>query len=267
MSYKRKQIQKKREITVLFVIAELASWKTESLYVAMLGHERFRPILGVTTSMEVKGSKSLLISYIKGKGYSYVDLDQHSKSINQINPDIIFYYKPYDGSYPRCHIFKKHLKSVPCFVHYAFTSMNTIQHTYYPICSYSLYHFVENGIVKDCLVKLVGKRRSKNIRITGIPMQDSLCSPSIYHADPWNKQSLNKKRIIYAPHHSFKGTNGKGIEYATFLDFGRFMLEMAEKYKKQVFFAFKPHPTLYPKLLKLWGQQKTDDYYEKWTKP
>ena len=44
--YKANKIREKKEIRVLFVLAELGSWKTEELYIRMLSHNRFQPILG-----------------------------------------------------------------------------------------------------------------------------------------------------------------------------------------------------------------------------
>ena len=80
--------------------------------------------------------------------------------------------------------------------------------------------------------------------------------------NPWKNNS--RKKIIYAPHHSIPGTNGNFIEYSTFLTFGEYMLELARKYKESTQRAFKPHPTLYPKLLKIWGKERTDSYYNTW---
>ena len=48
------------------------------------------------------------------------------------------------------------------------------------------------------------------------------------------------------------------------MEFGEFILDIAEKFKENVYLAFKPQPTLYPKLLKIWGKEKTDAYYQKW---
>ena len=42
------------------------------------------------------------------------------------------------------------------------------------------------------------------------------------------------------------------------------MIEIALLYKDKVQIAFKPHPLLKEKLIKLWGAQATDDYYRKW---
>ncbi|WP_158278244.1 MULTISPECIES: CDP-glycerol glycerophosphotransferase family protein [unclassified Fibrobacter] len=262
VTYKAKKIRKKNKIRVLFILAELGSWKTEALFKAMLKHPRFEAILGVTTSQEVPGSKQPLIDYIKSKGYDYIDLDNGKNVIEQINPDIKFYYKPYSGSYPISIGFKKHLRSLTCHIHYAFNTGSDFWAFGHLVCKYSWFVFLENEAVYKTRLS-VKKIYHGNVAITGYPMQDQLCASKTNYANPW-KSCGEKKKIIYAPHHSFPGTNGIGIEYATFLVFGEFLLKMAEKYKDSVQWAFKPHPTLYPKLIKKWGKQKTDQYYKTW---
>ena len=96
-----------------------------------------------------------------------------------------------------------------------------------------------------------------------MPIQDVLLLPKEKFSDPW-KDKTGKKRIIYAPHHSFKGSNGDGIEFATFMEFGVLMLNIARKYREEVTFAFKPHPFLYIKLLSIWGEKRTQAYYKEW---
>ena len=57
--------------------------------------------------------------------------------------------------------------------------------------------------------------------------------------DPWKEQSINKKRIIYAPHHSLSVSNSF-ISISCFLEVCDFMLELADKYQDKVQIAFKP---------------------------
>ena len=57
------EIRKKDKINVMFILAELSIWKTESLYLSMKNHPRFNVFIGVTDSIEVPGSKPALIDY------------------------------------------------------------------------------------------------------------------------------------------------------------------------------------------------------------
>lgn len=259
---KIQEIKKKQQVRVLFVIAELGAWKTESLYLAMHNNKKFLPVLGVTKSLEVPGSELKLKEYLDSKNYEYKDLDIPGNDIDSISPDLIFYYKPYDTSIPRKHIYKYHLRSLPCFINYAFNSQYDKVTISDRIFDYSIFQFVENKLVAKAKRQRLGIR-AHGLAVTGVPMQDALIGTSQITNDPWKDHS-GKKRIIYAPHHSFSGTNDGGVVFATFLIYGEFILQLAEKYKQQVCFAFKPHPTLYVKLCKIWGKEKTDEYYEKW---
>ena len=51
-----RQLRKKPQISVLFIVAEASTWKSEILYQKMLEHPRFQPILGITESRQVPGS-------------------------------------------------------------------------------------------------------------------------------------------------------------------------------------------------------------------
>lgn len=257
-----RQIRKKQNIKVLFVLAELGTWKTEALYQAMLSHNRFNPIIGVTSSPRFDNAKTALVDYLTDKGYDYVDLDKSKKMINEINPDIILYYQPYMDVVPPEHVYIRHLKSLLLYVNYAFITMGDSPLIAPSMCNYSWLVFVENALVANAKKKSIGWR-ANNVRVTGIPMQDILIKPRDCFDNPW-KDNAGRKRIIYAPHHSIPGSCNYCIEYSTFLELGEYMLEMAEKYKDSCFFAFKPHPLLYNKLLVAWGGQRTDDYYNRW---
>lgn len=261
--FKSKQIKRKGKIKVLFVVAELGVWKTEQLYITMLRNPRFVPIIGLTTSLEAPGSKEPFTRYLNRWNFSYVDLDVSPKEINKINPDIIFYYKPYDGSFPKYINFKHHLSSLVCYVHYAFNQGKEAWAYNHQICKWAWQYYVENNLIADVRNKIKGLYNG-NVYVTGLPVQDMLMSSKENFQDPW-KRTSGKKRIIYAPHHSLKGTNPGGVEYGTFLEFGEIMLELAKKYSNQVQFAFKPHPTLYQKLLKIWGGERTEQYYVQWS--
>ncbi|MDO4954940.1 MAG: hypothetical protein Q4E43_07370 [Akkermansia sp.] len=73
------------------------------------------------------------------------------------------------------------------------------------------------------------------------------------------------KRVIWAPHWTIERKNC-WLFYGTFMQTGEILLEMAEKYRGQIQFAFKPHPNLYNSLCEhpQWGKEKTDAFYAKW---
>ena len=60
------EVRNKKNIRVLFPLGNLGAWKTESLYVAMLAHPRFKPILLIGKSGE-DDDRENLIRYCKFK--------------------------------------------------------------------------------------------------------------------------------------------------------------------------------------------------------
>lgn len=260
--FKVPKIRRKNKIKVLFVVSEASTWKTEQLYRTMERHPRFEPIIGISTSRAPANVKNELIKYLDDENYPYCDLDKASNSIDIISPDIIFYYKPYGSCYSEGHYYNKNLRYVFCGLDYGPAITTHIAHIEKDLFDYCWQFYVDNEEVAKMRRAICGYR-ARNVKITGVPMQDRFLADKKNFKDPW-RDKTGKKRIIYAPHHSFRGTNGDGLEYATFLENGEALLAFAKKYSDLVTFVFKPHPNLYMKLVTIWGKSKTDSYYEEW---
>lgn len=84
-------------------------------------------------------------------------------------------------------------------------------------------------------------------------------------SDPWKGGDGQKKRIIWAPHHTIE-TEKNPHNYSNFLAYHQFFLDLADRYAGQVIFSFKPHPLLKPKLKNLpeWGEERTERYFKTW---
>ena len=259
---KVKSLRSKDTIKVLFINSTLNTWKTEMLYAVMSGHPRFQPTVGVFYSTKYPYAKDDFIAFLKKKGYNYVDLDTYNGGIKEINPDIIFYGSPYSYAYPKGLAFEENLNYILCGCDYCINITKHVAHLKHPWYDFCWQFYVEHEDVAVRKKEILGKR-ANNIIVTGVPNQDELRLPRESFIDPWKDQT-GKKRIIYAPHHSFKGVNGDGIEFATFLDYGEAILDFAKKYEDKVTFAFKPHPFLYIRLLDIWGKERTDAYYKEW---
>lgn len=259
-------IRRKKSITVLFMLQEVAAWKTELLYIAMLKHPRFNPVIGITNSKLSPNDKPQLIDYLQAHNYHFFDLDDAPLKIKEINADFVFYYKPYIGQWNEKVFFFKNRKTIPLSIDYGLSITDSDAHVYRMLYVFSYMFFADNKNVKDSYARHIGFK-GHNIVVTGTPIQDFLLKPKEDFTDPWKDQD-GRKRIIYAPHHSIPDTNfstgGRGIEYATILQFGELLLELAEKYKDRITIAFKPHPALYMKLIRFWGEEKTRNYYDAW---
>ncbi len=265
-----RDLRAKNKVKVLFVLSDLAVWKTEELYRAMLEHPRFEPVIGTTLLTADIASESirrynLLIEYLKIKEYQYTEL--YSANIQEVAADITFYQQPYESfiSEKVSYIVQSKAKSLLCDVHYSMRTLS-VQEKNRWVIDQQLYRYCWQMYVENELTAKFGKVsliKGKNIVITGMPIQDELAMPKDNFIDPWKEQSINKKRIIYAPHHSLSVSNSF-ISISCFLEVCDFMLELADKYQDKVQIAFKPHPFLKKKLIKLWGVERTEHYYNCW---
>lgn len=252
-------MREKEQIEVLFVIFELASWKTEGLYNAMMVHPRFSPKLLVVPSLENRDAMRDVTDYLVRKGYVFDTIASGERIADRFRPDIIFYQKPYSWCIDKPLFFRKNLGSLFCYMSYCFrnTTKAFNQNSFFHNYAWQVY--VENESVQEEM-KAIMDNSGRNTIVTGLTIMDDLMKGKACFSDPW-KRAGNLKRIIYAPHHT---VNNEQVHRSTFLTYGDFMLRMAEKYKDRVQWAFKPHPLLKPKLDKLWGKEQADAYYEKW---
>ena len=258
-------IRHKKKIRVLYVLQYLSEWKTETLYLAMLRHPRFEPILGVTPCIEIEGEEKRVIDYCKGKGYDFVWIDPNKTLEEQIHPDVVLHQKLYTWHiYPKHQVFSNK-QSLFIYVPYALHSIRTEWLANSTLAYNAWKFFYEN---ESCCndFKQIDHFSGYNYSVTGLPIMDSLALPPSKFPNPFTNTD-GRKRIIYAPHHTIGTENMDGIDFSTFLENGEFMLEMAEKYKEQVYFVFKPHPRLFKVLSQLWGKEKADEYYNKWINP
>lgn len=256
---KVRRMRAKSQINVLFILSELSVWKTEDLYLRMLRHPRFNPILGLTKSTENTLFINDLEAYVKQKGYNYLLLSQS----NFPHPDIVFYQKPYDDVYPHWLTCRKHLNSLFCYASYGIHSLVEPWSMDTPLHKYAWQWYYENDLATTSAKKLM-ENKGKNIVVTGIPLMDQFILPKEEFSDPWKPQKDKKKRIIYAPHHTIGSDHLKGIGFSTFLENADFIAELSEKYKGTTQWAFKPHPLLWIKLMKVWGEERTNQYYRFW---
>ena len=261
LPHKVKKIRKKDKIRFLFVLQILPQWKTEQLYVAMLHHPRFEPILGIIPCLEYPGEEQNVINYCKEKGYDYILLSGDKTLTSQIDVDFVTHQQPYKKQFHPKHYVTKNLK-IPCVViPYAMNSIvveRLIGLSLYLFC-WKQYFENESSCNERKPQHLL---KGKNYAVTGLPMMDELILPKENYPSPWPEDG--RKRIIYAPHHTIADLHSTWIAYSTFLENGEFLQQMRDKYKEEVYFVFKPHPMLYKKLCQVWGKEKTDEYYQSW---
>lgn len=258
-------IRKKDKIKVLFILAETSKWKTELLYQAMLNHERFDPIIGITLKTDDKPSESArkllqLVSYLKNKRYDYQELIREDYIQTQIAPDIIIYQEPYYSTILRGFSYLHQLNSLFISITYGFHSVLLPFNNMGGLKDFAWFDCYENeSTAHDAREYINGKRN--NIVTTGLPMSEALLKYS-KKENVW-KENGKKKKIIWAPHHSI-GFDYETICYGNFLNIAEYMIEISTKLQDKIQWAFKPHPLLRYKLELVWGKERTNQYYSYW---
>lgn len=255
-----KQLRRQEKIVVAFELSSLGAWKSEGLYIEMLAHPRFEPII-VITSTSAEDDRDNLKLYCSSKGYAYSEIDYRNQTVWDVcRPDIVFYQKHYCHLFPNYKVFIANLRTVFCYVPYSLR--NSVDKWYYDwhylrMC-WQVYY--ENDELAEQYSNLVNPQHP-NSYSTGVPVMDEYLAALSGVKSQW-KVCGPKKKIIYAPHHSVISS---GMwDTSSFLLYGERMLDLAEKYSNQVQWAFKPHPLLRNKLESLWGKAKTDEYYRRW---
>lgn len=265
LAFRMIQIRKRETIRFLFVLQELSQWKTEMLYKAMLKHPRFAPMLGIVPCMENPGAEQKVVEYCREHDYKFVLLSPQKTIAEQLDVDIIAHQKPYSDSIHSLHQINAN-KSIPTvYIPYYLSTITEGWLVNPRVCLLAWRQFIDTESCRREWAK-VNRLHGINYSVTGLPFMDELMLPKSEWRDVWPKKD-GRKRIIYAPHHTIGDIHMDGIGYSTFLEYHEFMLKLRDKYKELAYFVFKPHPRLYPNLLRMWGDQKTDEYYRSWNLP
>lgn len=262
-----KKVREKKEINVVFIISDLGAWKTESLYLKMLGHPRFSPKLLLVPLEGADYCSDILKEYLDSRKYKYYTIKSTKSIKTTLNSDIIFYQRPYIGCIEKKYDFPYNLNSLICHVEYSFRNRCLPESSRNPFYYYLWHYYLENKTVVDELESILPNSFVYKLD-TGLPIMDVLLKSKDSFNNPW-KNNVQKKRIIYAPHHTVYSENfvsTSPVDYATFLIYADFMKEMVIKYHDKVQWAFKPHPLLKSKLYEIWGESRTEDYYTFWEK-
>lgn len=270
-----KILKRKDQIKVVFLLIHDSSWKYEGVYRLMEKNERYTPIIVVCPFIihgEDHMHRSMYHTYESFRigGYNVLMSFQEKTGKwldvkKELQPDLVFFTNPYNITTSE-YLIHNYLNILTCYVPYGF-KVSYLYEAHYNLPMQNLVwkFFLETEIHKK-LSKRYSTNDSKNTLVTGYPGMDNFLHYDNHPTDVWKVKDKNVKRIIWAPHHSVSGMEGK-LDYSTFLDFSEFMFELANRFHDQIQIAFKPHPLLRVNLSKeqFWGKQKTDEYYKKWS--
>lgn len=271
-SRRKKQLQQLRSkncISVIFPIETISKWKADSLLRLLLKHSRFKPAIRLFSYNESnpqanEAEQKRIREYAEALGVPCLRFESYNKLPKEHQADIIFINEPYDPFYWGIKREFGFEKRALCFIPYGFFSIGTKETMDNLTNNIAIFNFYENEASR-CLAASLMKNRGSNVRITGHTMADAFLSSPDRHAPAWKDCGKPMKKVIWAPH----WTITEGVVWfasSNFLTIAEQMTALAERYKDEIQFAFKPHPLLYKTLCnhRDWGKEKTDDFYRRW---
>ncbi len=263
------RIRQQKQIHILFFIQNIGMWKYESLVKILLQDERFKvSIMPFPYPWHTKEQQhtfqNAIIEYCKKHEFPLsigFDIDtQKYIPANKLNADIVVYTQHYNGGYVFWKLEKFWKHSI------FFTTPYGIPIDDNPVFNNTLLQNVSWKIfyptaMSEHVYKSNPITHGKNFMVVGNPIFDSIMKEN-RSCDNWKIPGPGLKRVIWAPHHSISPDDL--LPFSTFLTVCHDMVTLAKRYSDRVQFVFKPHPYLYERLVKIWGKQETDRYYDEW---
>ncbi len=267
--FKLKILSKFRKIRVGFLVSEEAKWTNQNLYNEFKCDKHFEPFILLTYFSRPQGEYSPEEFYKKTRDFfkqqgikiynTYDVIKKAHKNLNKYRADIIFYQQPWmiaNIQKPNT-VFNK---SLLCYVPYCFYSMNSYINYLAKFHGIMWKYFVETDLHKTEYKTLYG---ANNCCVSGSTKLDNF-----QYLDKEKSEShwktKDKKRIIYAPHHSFVDNFH---EVATFLENGNFILNLAKSHPETEW-IIRPHPLFVDRIIRnsIMTEDEINEYFEEWKK-
>ncbi len=266
------QLRSKDKIVVAFFLQSPSVWKYDRLYESFVENDRFDPYVVVCPfnvhlnydKREMRHVMDQSVAFVKHMNYQYINSydsvnDKWIDIRKTLNPDIIFYTKPYKDTLPQYHIYR-FLDKLNCYAPYGIGCVDLYRTNYnLPFNNLLWRHFVPTEAhLEDAVQHSFCK--GDNVQVVGSLGMEPLMLQDYTPVDVWKPQQKRKKRIIWAPHHTVDYL----FNFSNFFTYCDFMLELASRYQEEIQIAFKPHPVLKFKLINIWGKERTEAYYQRW---
>lgn len=274
----KNKLKNNKKITVLFFVSRIGCFMWGDLYKLFKQNPIFDVKICVVpfshTGKEEMVKYSLTAyNQLKEQGYNVIKAydeitDTYLDIKKELKPDIIFHNKSWWKHLPKQYYLANFPKSLNYLIEYGISGAKNPDghfnlHSHWLADTYFMPSYEHLNMAHE-----ISKIKGKNCIFLGYPKLDVFFDKNYKPKDVWKKQDKPKKRIIWAPHWLYYAEVSHSI--STFAEIYDFMLEIAEKYKDEIQFAFKPHPMLYKALQEkpvngvVWSQEQIDNYYNKW---
>lgn len=260
------------KVRICLITTRPATWNYNYLYKILQKDPRFEPIALIAP--EAWYGQDVLDDFLKNtmqelaqnnifaiSGWDY----KKNKPINfrkKVKPDIIFYSDFFKPHYFDEFYITKYPDKITMLNEYGFSVMQDEKTCNFELNNLVDIYFRPTEKHLEMAQKLMNNK-GKNVKVVGHPKLDAMFDKNYIPQQVWKPQEKPKKRIIWAPHHSYKMPANMYCNNA-FWEIYDFMFEIAEQYKDKVQFAFRPHPILKSTAEKRWGKEWTSSYYKKW---
>lgn len=261
---------KEGKINCVFFALYDSVWKYDGVYKLLSNDSRFNvtvlicPIVNYGKK-HMEDEMERCFKTMSQKGYhtiraynkqnnSYIDVKK------ELQPDIIFYTNPYKGLIDDRYYIDQFPDILTVYVQYAYNISIWHNNNYSAIFHNLLWRYYQESELHLQFAIKYSQNAGKNAIVTGYPGIDNLIDKKYKPKVIW--KTKDKKRIIWAPHHTIEPADI--IDFSCFLHYYDYMINIAKKYQNHIELIFKPHPLLKVKLVKKWGQEKTDEYYNLW---
>ena len=260
------KLRNKNKIRVGFFVIFDSVFPGKTIFEAMLSDKIFEPVIVVIPDTS-RGEDNKIYQLHKtyttlskeyGKEYVRNSLNQENNRFIDFTSDfdVVCFANPYDSMTDKLFTVKYFAQKgiLPMYVNYG--SMPDY---------YAREHIINLESLNLCWKVFVDTQENLNdvIKYTDIRGKNAVLS-GYCKMDSLNKvqkKSLERKKIIIAPHHT---VNMPQFPLSNFLEYSDFFLELPAKYP-QIDFVFRPHPLLFVTLSRneLWGKEKVEQYINK----
>lgn len=276
------EISRKEKINVAFMTYSSCTWIGDELYNILKKSKKFEPYIFVMANYNGQNKRMIKEEYTRT--YSFFEekkmttVDTYNINFREKNkykniPDICIWLTPWINVFDRSfRIDEFSLNTLHMYIPYGFMIADNVKNNF-------IYHQfnlkIHNLIWKDFKESLISLKlaqkynfiKGKNAIYTGYPKMDVYFKEDEKISNVWEK--LQKcignnfaKKIIYAPHHSLDPDDE--VCFSTFAFNFREIIKIAQKYKHETVWVFKPHPLLKYKsiLFGLFKDENEWDMYE-----
>ena len=248
-----RQEVKHRQIRVAFVIQERQKWNCQTLYMELSKIPCFDVTLVFhgNTMDEAEMLRSGFVCQTAGNTL----VADYDTSMDVF--DIVFYQQPW-GVHGNLDILKISKHALTCYVPYCFYMADSDMNYILGFHGLQWRYFVDSDIYVQ---EYKNKFGAVNCVSLGHPKFDQYRQANRRQA-AWKFK--DKRRIIYAPHHSFSNSWGHGM--ATWQWNGRLILDLAKQHQDTTEWVFRPHPDFYDSVIrfKVASEKQIDQYFSEW---